>query len=249
MSSIPATTYKSAEPSSVEKRVRSSSVNAKDSTDTAVSLTVNASSNNNDVETTVHHDPFTAESAQTLEAQNQAVLPMTPTSPDPRSPSADTATLTTETALPARSAAVSHDIEIVDELLTTMKQMLDTLGSTFDTLGDQTIKVATLPAAIDAVHQVRTPLNRCILPCLACCYAQIASARQQLDEQRMRQEERMMEVKNLLLNEVRTRLHARLKGTASAIVREIIQREIAERVRTQVSTRNVSQLRHALKQR
>lgn len=45
----------------------------------------------------------------------------------------------------------------------------------------------------------------------------------------------MMEVKTLLLEEVRTRLYDRLKDTASAIVKEIVQREIEERVRQQVS--------------
>lgn len=44
----------------------------------------------------------------------------------------------------------------------------------------------------------------------------------------------MMEVKSLLLEEVRTRLYGRLKDTASSIVREIIQKEIAHRVRHQV---------------
>ena len=45
-----------------------------------------------------------------------------------------------------------------------------------------------------------------------------------------------MEMKRLLLEEVRTRLYARLKDTASTIVKEIIQREIAERVRKQVDS-------------
>ena len=44
----------------------------------------------------------------------------------------------------------------------------------------------------------------------------------------------MMAVKALLLENVRTRLYARLKDTASTIVKEIIQREIAERVRKEV---------------
>lgn len=44
-----------------------------------------------------------------------------------------------------------------------------------------------------------------------------------------------MEFKKLLLEEVRTRLYARLKDTASAIVKEIIQKEIAHRVRKRVS--------------
>ena len=53
----------------------------------------------------------------------------------------------------------------------------------------------------------------------------------------------MMEMKRLLLEEVRTRLYARLKDTASTIAKEIIQREIAERVRKQV---NFSILNHCV---
>lgn len=64
-------------------------------------------------------------------------------------------------ALPARSAAVVQDMAVVEELLDTMKQMLGTLGATFDSLGEQTMKVATLPAAIDAVHQVSTSPRMC----------------------------------------------------------------------------------------
>jgi hypothetical protein len=50
----------------------------------------------------------------------------------------------------------------------------------------------------------------------------------------------MMEVKNLLLEEVRNRLYGRLKDTASAIVKEVIQKEIAHRVSRQVGYRNLS---------
>lgn len=88
---------------------------------------------------------------------------MTPQSPNARSPAAGAATLTGDAALPARSAAVNHDLEVVHELLGTMKLMLGTLGSTFDVLGDQTIKVATLPAAIDAVHQVCVWIRGCAI--------------------------------------------------------------------------------------
>ena len=45
----------------------------------------------------------------------------------------------------------------------------------------------------------------------------------------------MMEFKTHLQEEVRTRLYGRLKETANTIVKEVIQREIAERVRKEVS--------------
>ena len=47
----------------------------------------------------------------------------------------------------------------------------------------------------------------------------------------------MMEVKQLLQEEVRTRLYERLKDTASAIVQDVIQKEIAHRVSRQVGSR------------
>lgn len=57
-----------------------------------------------------------------------------------------------------QNLAVNKDLAVVEELLGTMRQMLGTLGSTVDTLGEQTIKVATLPAAMAAVHQVSMSL-------------------------------------------------------------------------------------------
>lgn len=44
----------------------------------------------------------------------------------------------------------------------------------------------------------------------------------------------MLDMKTLLLEEVRSKLYNRLRETASGIVRDIIQTEIAERVRQQV---------------
>lgn len=51
--------------------------------------------------------------------------------------------------------AVAQDMQAVDSLLATMKKMLVTLGTSFDTLGKQTVAVASLPIAIDAMHQVQ----------------------------------------------------------------------------------------------
>ncbi|KAI0748795.1 hypothetical protein BC629DRAFT_1298285 [Irpex lacteus] len=123
-----------------------------------------------------------------------------------------------------RGGGNAEDREVVDELLGTMKQMLGTLGATFDTLGEQTVKVATLPAAMEAVSQ-------------------ISSVRKQLDDQHKRQEQRMQDMKTLLLEEVRTKLYSRLRETASEIVREVVQREIAERVRVQLQEQIPKKLR------
>ncbi|EKM53463.1 uncharacterized protein PHACADRAFT_259872 [Phanerochaete carnosa HHB-10118-sp] len=166
---------------------------------------------------TVQHDYSAVGSVEggTTDDSSEPVLPMTPKSQGARSPATDTAPLTTEEAPFEKDPTVRRDLEVVDELLGTMRQMLGTLSSTVDTLGEQTIKVATLPAAMAAVHQ-------------------IASAKDQLDAHQKQQEENMMAFKQLLLDEVRTRLYTRLKDTASAIVQEIIQKEIAERVRKQL---------------
>lgn len=85
---------------------------------------------------------------------DEPVLPMTPKSPDPRSPTIALTSITNEGINVPPQRPVSEDMAVVDELLGAMKQMLGTLGATFDTLGEQTMKVATLPAAIDAVNQV-----------------------------------------------------------------------------------------------
>ena len=51
---------------------------------------------------------------------------------------------------------------------------------------------------------------------------------------RTRLEQRMQDMKTLLLEEVKTKLYGKLRETANGIVKDIIQREIAERVRQQV---------------
>jgi hypothetical protein len=101
--------------------------------------------------------------------RDEPILPMTPKSPRARSPPCTSTALTIATlptnnertqrtsleSISLRTSTIkSEDRTVVDELLDTMKQMLGTLGATFDTLGEQTMKVATLPAAMDAVHQV-----------------------------------------------------------------------------------------------
>ena len=108
--------------------------------------------------TTPRMEPATGGQEQ---SSDRPVLPMTPKSPDVRSPAVGLSALADKPALPARSTA-NQDIEIVDQLLDMMKHMLGTLGSTFDVLGEQTIKVATLPTAIDAMHQV-------YVLCYECC--------------------------------------------------------------------------------
>lgn len=143
------------------------------------------------------------------------MLPMTPKSPEARSPATSPTSLAVEGVPTQTIPTVARDLGVVDELLGTMRQMLGTLSATVDTLGEQTIKVATLPAAMAAVEQ-------------------IAAAKHELDAHQRQQEQIMMEFKQHLLDEVRTRLYARLKDTASAIVKEIVQKEIADRVRKQL---------------
>ncbi|KAJ3526370.1 hypothetical protein NM688_g8270 [Phlebia brevispora] len=147
-------------------------------------------------------------------------LPMTPKSPSPKlAPQEDTQ------ALP--DPVMAHDMQAVNELLGTMKCMLGTLGSTFDTLGDQTIKVATLPIAIEAIHQ-------------------IAAVRKELDERQQRREARMDELKRTLLEEVKTKVHEDLKNAASRIVKEIVRKEVAQRVRTQLQAQITQVMRDDL---
>ena len=84
--------------------------------------------------------------------------PLTPKSPDSKSPTSVVTAFTSQTVL-ARNASTTKDVEAVNELLGTMKLTLGALGATFDTLGEQTLKVAELGPAIDANYQVRA--SRC----------------------------------------------------------------------------------------
>ena len=147
--------------SPMRERTRSSSVNAKGG-DTAVLIPVKASPSTTGM--AAPHVAFAREPTSISQDTRNPVLPITPKSPDARSPATGAVNLANEVSRPARSKVANQDTEVVDELLATMKQLLGTLGSTFDTLGDQTIKIATLPAAMDAVHQVCP----CILLELVC---------------------------------------------------------------------------------
>lgn len=171
------------------------------------------------------HDAPDAQGAGPGEPQ----LPITPKSPLPALHDD-----TNEKVSPPRNAAVQQDMTAVDELLITMKRMLGTLGSTFDLLGEQTIKVATLPIAIDAMHQVsRSSMSMryndlLLLP-------KIASLKHEFERQQHRQDAKMDDLKTVLLDQVKARLYTGLKETASGMVKEVISKLVANRVRSQVS--------------
>ena len=160
--------FRFAETTPVERPIRSSPVIAKDTADASTAQF--GASSYNAYATMAGQDTQTVPPVPSDEAAREPVLPMTPQSPESRSPAAGVAALAGNAALPARSA-VNQDLEVVHELLGTMKLMLGTLGSTFDVLGDQTIKVATLPAAIDAVHQV------CVVRCRDAMHSSVEAGR------------------------------------------------------------------------
>ncbi|THH30881.1 hypothetical protein EUX98_g3320 [Antrodiella citrinella] len=142
-----------------------------------------------------------------------------PKSPTPQSPTPGQSVLTTFTTQTgaARNAAVAKDVAAVEELLGTMRLTLTAVGSTMDTLAEQTVHVAALGPAIDATHQ-------------------IGLVRKQLDDQHRRQEQRMVEMKAMLKEEISDgQLQEKLREIAGVLVRECVKREIVERVRREVS--------------
>lgn len=163
----------------------------------------------------------------------------TPKSPTPRSPPAGGSVITaftTQTGA-AHNVAVAKDVEAVEELLSTMKLTLSALGSTLDTLGEQTLHVAALGPAIDANHQVWLTLQ-CIRSGLRTnsCASKIGAVRKQLEDQHKRQEQRMVEVKAMLKEEVLDgQLQEKLKEIAAVVVKEIVRKHVVERVRKEVS--------------
>ncbi|KAH9946436.1 hypothetical protein B0H21DRAFT_693650 [Amylocystis lapponica] len=126
------------------------------------------------------------------------------------------------------AAPIAADVQAVGELLDTMKLTLNAMAATFDTLSEQTTKVAELGPTIDAMHQIRL-------------------VRKQLSEQHQRQEERMQGVKKLLSEDLKVQLRDYLTPQVNLIVKEIIQREVAERVQRQLRAQVPEKLREEVK--
>lgn len=64
--------------------------------------------------------------------------------------------------MPSTSVATHQTTKAINDLLNAMQQTLGALGNTFDVLGEQTLSVATLGPAVDAVIKVSSAFLRAI---------------------------------------------------------------------------------------
>ncbi|GBE80954.1 hypothetical protein BKA93DRAFT_781083 [Sparassis latifolia] len=103
------------------------------------------------------------------------------------------------------------DLEAVNELFGTMKLIVNILGSTVDTLGDHTVKLTELRSALDADCHV------CLLS-------------EQLNTQCQRQEERMQRFKDSLSEQFENGLRSHITEQVCVLTRELVRKEIADRV-------------------
>jgi len=122
------------------------------------------------------------------------------------------------------SSRPGPDLRAVNELLGTMKSTLCCLGATFDTLGAQTVKIAGLEPAIDAIHQIH-------------------SVRLQLDDQRTRQEERMQDAHKFIKEELENTQHDVYVRRVDILVQDMVKEVIQERVRAQLKVEIAESLR------
>lgn len=73
----------------------------------------------------------------------------------------------------------------------------------------------------------------------------IATLKREFEEHEQRQDARLDHMKTVFLEEVKIHLYESLKEVASAIVKQIVSREVTKRVRAQVS-REITQRRNTL---
>ncbi|KAM5531112.1 hypothetical protein V8D89_015226 [Ganoderma adspersum] len=99
----------------------------------------------------------------------------------------------------------------VSDLLGTMQNTLKALGNTFDVLGEQTIRVASLGPAVDALSQIE-------------------GVQVELNERTNRQDQHMQEVRAKQLETVKNHLRTALRPRVNEIVAACVQNEIATRV-------------------
>ncbi|KAI0753324.1 hypothetical protein C8Q80DRAFT_507067 [Daedaleopsis nitida] len=114
--------------------------------------------------------------------------------------------------------------EAVSALLQTMQHTLGSLGKTFDLMGHQTMCVASLGPAVDAVFQ-------------------ITAVRGELDDQNQREQIRMQEVKIALQDKVKCHLRETLRSRVTQIVADIVRTAVADRVKHELTARIPSSLR------
>ncbi|KAI0752988.1 hypothetical protein C8Q80DRAFT_488697 [Daedaleopsis nitida] len=160
--------------------------------------------------------------------------PSPPESPKDSDPQGKTPTAATDAShnMEGRSNASSNrdpTASAVSELLKTMQNTLGSLGRTFDLLGDQTMHVASLGPAVDALFQ-------------------ITAVRGDIDDQHAREEDRMQQVKTALQDKVKGHLRETLKPKVNQIVAEVVKQAVADRVQRELAARIPSSLRQEIQE-
>nr|VWP00360.1 RGS domain-containing protein [Ganoderma boninense] len=112
----------------------------------------------------------------------------------------------------------------VSDLLGTMQNTLKALGNTFDVLGEQTIRVASLGPAVDALSQIEL-------------------VQAELNQRTKQQDEDMQEVKTRQLETIKEHLRTVLRPRVNDIVASCIQKEIETRVHNQLTEQIPASLR------
>lgn len=117
----------------------------------------------------------------------------------------------------------------VDDLLGTMKNTLKALASTFGILGDQTIRVASLGPAVDALSQIER-------------------VQHELNEKTQQQDREMQDVKARQLETVKEHIREVLRPRVNKIVETCVQKEIEARVHHELTEQIPASLREELLQ-
>ncbi|KXN85317.1 hypothetical protein AN958_11417 [Leucoagaricus sp. SymC.cos] len=112
---------------------------------------------------------------------------------------------------------VSPNLLAVANLLSSMKETLGRMTRTFDVLGGQSQRLSSLPGEVKRVEDIR-------------------SIRAQLEEQIVRQNTEMQELRNKLEGDVRFALEEKLHERLAGMIKEIIPQEVEERVRRELAT-------------
>ncbi|OCH92019.1 hypothetical protein OBBRIDRAFT_727680 [Obba rivulosa] len=120
----------------------------------------------------------------------------------------------------AENDSTSADIGAVAEYVRALKLTVGALGCTLESLGEQAAGIVDAGATLILERQVN-------------------ALRGQFEKKQTAQEDRMQGAQKLLRDEVKGQVRGRLAEEANAIVKEVVQREIAQRVRDQQLTAQI----------
>lgn len=138
--------------------------------------------------------------------------------------------------MPSTSVATDQTTKAINGLLNAMQQTLGALGNTFDVLGEQTLSVATLGPAVDAVIKVSSPsCVRCAAGFYLMCL-QIDKARKYVQDRHAVQDAAMKSTEDGVKEQVAVAIREKLRPKVDRLVAETVARLVQDRVRDEVRT-------------